>query len=332
VYLITDLSKVNDQRVCPVQINPPKDKGSKQYKQWYRAFKTHLVIKVTPDYISQELMTVANFLNVYNETLLINSDCRTKDALKYLEHAIKPLLRMNPGENHTIRWLIDSHNGMTRKRQYFILLTSMNFFSVVLAKAEELEKHRDNPRCENPKLQQLKQQILEKDDGSTSRCIVFCLTRQICACLAQWAQETDGLIQLNPGYITGTNAAAKKQGTVPEFTLGFYSAVASQGLTSNQQSDVIKAFAKGDKRLIFVTNVVEEGLDVEACDSVISYRYLTNMIARVQSRGRFKVASTVSMLNGFKHCIVEMQVEPENTTRRLCCWRRMKKTIASRNS
>ena len=54
----------------------------------------------------------------------------------------------------------------------------------------------------------------------------------------------------------------------------------------DEQEDVISKFNSGQSRLIVCTSVLEEGLDVEACDLVIRFCGVRSLIQFVQSRGR----------------------------------------------
>lgn len=60
-------------------------------------------------------------------------------------------------------------------------------------------------------------------------------------------------------------------------------------MTGHQQDLLIKAFSEGHHQVIVATQVAEEGLDIKACDNVIRYHYVTNMTARIQSRGMYSL-------------------------------------------
>ena len=58
------------------------------------------------------------------------------------------------------------------------------------------------------------------------------------------------------------------------------------GMTKEQQLEAIRGFKSGKYNLLVSTSVLEEGIDVAACNLVIRFQILTNEIAEVQAQGR----------------------------------------------
>ncbi|KAL6308377.1 P-loop containing nucleoside triphosphate hydrolase protein [Sparassis latifolia] len=57
-------------------------------------------------------------------------------------------------------------------------------------------------------------------------------------------------------------------------------------MLKNSQSETLRDFKIGDKNLIVSTSVAEEGIDIQACGSVIRFDPPPNVVAWAQSRGR----------------------------------------------
>jgi hypothetical protein len=71
----------------------------------------------------------------------------------------------------------------------------------------------------------------------------------------------------------------------------------TRGLARESQDDTLDAFRNGDMNLIISTAVAEEGIDIQACCSVIRWDPPQNMKSWVQSRGRArKKKSTFTLM------------------------------------
>ncbi|CAD6968252.1 unnamed protein product, partial [Tilletia controversa] len=70
-----------------------------------------------------------------------------------------------------------------------------------------------------------------------------------------------------------------------------------QGLGWKSQESVLRNFRRGDTHLLIATSVVEEGLDVPACNFVIRFDLPETAIQTIQSRGRARErGSTIYMM------------------------------------
>ena len=73
-------------------------------------------------------------------------------------------------------------------------------------------------RFDNPKLQRLRENILEYyERDRDSRGIIFCRTRAMTVALERWMKETDNLRCLNPKRLVATNAPTDKGGISSSF-------------------------------------------------------------------------------------------------------------------
>lgn len=64
-------------------------------------------------------------------------------------------------------------------------------------------------------------------------------------------------------------------------------------MTKVQQIDALTLFKEGRHKIVIATSVAEEGLDIQKCNLVIRYSYVSNEIAMVQARG--------TQSNSYKH-------------------------------
>ena len=80
------------------------------------------------------------------------------------------------------------------------------------------------------------------------------------------------------------------------FNMRGFDLVHHAGMQARERIDVRKLF-EGDKYNILVaTSVAEEGLDIQACNMVIRYMYIKDMIAKIQSRGKHHIHSECSSI------------------------------------
>ncbi|XP_020549446.1 endoribonuclease Dicer homolog 3a isoform X2 [Sesamum indicum] len=98
-------------------------------------------------------------------------------------------------------------------------------------------------------------------------CIIF-VERIIAAkVIERLMKKTTDLSHFNVSYLTGSNSSAG-------------------GLTPKVQTEILKSFRHGKVNLLFSTDVVEEGIHVAKCSSVIRFDLPQTVRSYVQSRGR----------------------------------------------
>ncbi|VDK86678.1 unnamed protein product [Onchocerca ochengi] len=118
----------------------------------------------------------------------------------------------------------------------------------------------------NKLLSELRDQFVKQKDG---RAIIFVLTREFARQLSEELNKDENLqmLSVKSDFITGINAPGE---------IG--------GQSINQQRDTLARFTSGDTKILCATSVAEEGIDIQKCNLVIKYNYVTNEIAHVQRR------------------------------------------------
>lgn len=166
--------------------------GTKQYEQWIVATQKQchtlqLEDKMKESDICSALFTYTEHLRKFNDSLIINNDARTKDALEYLE-----------------KFFDNIRNGTFTEIEQ--KLTKM--FEAVLPLLIEVSK--DN---ENPKLEELQYILKESYYGDAeTRTLLFVNTRALVVALNNWINETPELCFLNPEILIGRNRRHDKLG------------------------------------------------------------------------------------------------------------------------
>ena len=115
------------------------------------------------------------------------------------------------------------------------------------------------------------QQDADGQDPTKSRILVFVKTRSAVNTLRSYL--TRHYPELNPNIAVGHSGQGGQSW-------------GGGGDTNFGQAAVIRDFHKGDCQLLVCTTVLEEGIDVSACDLVIRYSGVNTLIQFIQSRGR----------------------------------------------
>lgn len=133
-------------------------------------------------------------------------------------------------------------------------------------------------RFENPMLLQL-EDILEVNfqRKPDSKVIVFVETKNEATSIQRWISSRPRLQAVRPDVVTGQTRDTGKK------------------MTKAEQNSSLEGFREDSFNLLVSTSVLEEGLDVPACNLVIRYQKVTSEIAQVQSSGRARASRSQSI-------------------------------------
>ncbi|XP_072041964.1 antiviral innate immune response receptor RIG-I-like [Amphiura filiformis] len=249
-----------------VEDNPllkiPNSRGNSAYIQWLRKTETDVAIIISDKIVKRKLLTCANHLEKYNESLDINRNIRSKDALMYLEEFRKALESKRQGFDDTDRHLVRLFDE----------------------KRNRLQQISNDPANRNPLIMKLgavlKKAFTPLVGTGAKRGILFAKTRSFAVALKTCIEDTDDLKFLRPGILTGTGKTG----------------VSDIQMTQRQQIDLLSRFREGNHKLIVATSIAQEGLDVASCNVVVRYNHTTDIVGRIQTKGRNRAKDGVYYL------------------------------------
>ena len=206
-----DLFEIKEVYQIDINLTPPKRKGELAYIQWLSGLSNHLICRLERAEPKRELVSAAEYLEIYNKCLMINQECRAVDALNYLERMVDDLLKKD--EHPTDIRLAQLFTGKIHTPSISGVLSLRNLSLSRPGKRKQIGKFCNDPDQKNPWLSTMKAHIVSKrKPGSSIRCLVFASTREVCAALAEWAKATKDLDDLNPDFLTGAGAKGKQKG------------------------------------------------------------------------------------------------------------------------
>ncbi|GJE88808.1 Dicer-like protein 2 [Phanerochaete sordida] len=106
--------------------------------------------------------------------------------------------------------------------------------------------------------------------------IVFVTRRDAVLSLAKVISALPDMEDFRVGCLLGTSASFKRHAFLD----------ISRSLLRDSATQVLNDFRTGDKNLVVSTSVAEEGIDIQACGTVIRFDPPDNMVSWAQSRGR----------------------------------------------
>lgn len=126
----------------------------------------------------------------------------------------------------------------------------------------------------SPKLQLLLD-ILKEESGPSFTGIIFVEQRAVVAALAEYISSNPEMSKLfDVGTFVGGSNSSKKKSNIGDIN----------DLKAQQQT--LDDFRIDKKNLIIATSVLEEGIDISSCQTVICFDAPLNLVSFVQRRGR----------------------------------------------
>ncbi|KAG9663479.1 P-loop containing nucleoside triphosphate hydrolase protein, partial [Aureobasidium melanogenum] len=117
--------------------------------------------------------------------------------------------------------------------------------------------------------------ILKEESGPSFTGIIFVEQRAVVAALAEYLTSDPDCSQIfNIGTFVGGSNSSKKKSNIGDIN----------DLKAQQQT--LDDFMLGKKNLIIATSVLEEGIDISSCQTVICFDAPLNLVSFVQRRGR----------------------------------------------
>jgi dsRNA-specific ribonuclease/ERCC4-related helicase len=126
--------------------------------------------------------------------------------------------------------------------------------------------------------------ILAKDAQHGLRSIVFVEQRAMVLALAQLLHCSGISDRYKIGTFVGTSTFSGRASSLVDL------------FDAKSQAQDLKEFRDGSKNLMIATNVLEEGIDIPACNRVICFDLPKSLISFVQRRGRARQADSCYML------------------------------------
>lgn len=139
-------------------------------------------------------------------------------------------------------------------------------------------KLRSLDKVDNPLLLQLEDILHDKFQSTPeSKAVIFVETKIEATSIDRWIKTRARLSSIHSDVLTGQTRDTGKT------------------MTKAEQSASLSGFRGTDCNLLVSTSVLEEGIDVPACNLVIRYQKVTSEIAQVQSRGRARAKNSHSI-------------------------------------
>lgn len=219
----------------------------------------------------QQLLSVQQNSNTYSYTQLktlrnrantMSEQLGSSAAEWYIRHCTQTFL------NHVPATSFGAHDLNQKERVHL-----RNIFERIKSVAD-VQMEVDEAPTVSEKLQSLFA-ILREQDITSVRGIIFVEQRATVTAMAHMIRTSPDVSKgYSVGSFVGTSSFADRKASISDIVD-----------TKQQQQDLVD-FRDGKKNLMVATNVLEEGIDISACNLVICFDPPKNLISFVQRRGR----------------------------------------------
>ncbi|XP_063996032.1 antiviral innate immune response receptor RIG-I isoform X4 [Pogoniulus pusillus] len=247
------------------------DFGTQRYEQWIVHTQKKCRLLQLPDKekesrVCRDLFICTEHLRKFNDALIISEDARIEDALAYLTE-----------------FFTNVKNGPYTELERQLTARFQE-------KEPELTALSKDESNENPKLEELACILDEAYRyNSDTRTLIFAKTRALVVALKKWIEANPLFSHIKPGVLMGHGRRDQKT-----------------GMTIPMQKDILDAFRTNkDCRLLIVTSVADEGIDVSECNLVVLYEYFGNVTKMIQVRGRGRARDSKCILVTNRREVVE---------------------------
>ncbi|CAI4224299.1 unnamed protein product [Auanema sp. JU1783] len=261
---LDDLKKKNELGFSKLQPNEAKIANDYPIKSFIESVRRlqEVLKKISGVSNKSEIMTACKFLVALGMCLGMAELMPYKPALVYLNKEIEEIA-------------IQFRSPFTERYHEFYLQEKDGL------EGEAKEQARSGKDCEI--LEKLKSILLERFKAdSTSRGIIFVQERSTAYILCEHFNNIRLLGgRADFGYVISARAQGES---------GFY------GQKMTEQKMVLNDFNTGIKKVIVSTSVLDEGLDVKACNLIIKYNCTSSAVSRIQKSGRARARDSKSYL------------------------------------
>nr|CAD2177130.1 unnamed protein product [Meloidogyne enterolobii] len=142
-----------------------------------------------------------------------------------------------------------------------------------------------NEKLQNKEILKKLHEILREQFKSDpdSRCLIFVATRNCASKLADHLKKVPELPifynKENVGYMVSSNQS-----------------LSAGGQSTQEQQQMIRDFDSGKVKVLVVTSVAEEGVNITACNLIVKYNNVGSERSMIQRRGRARQKNSVSIL------------------------------------